>query len=90
MKSASQISGKSRRRDLSGAAASAGAGSIDPHYRCPIERLIVRRWREPAAIAAEIDRIRPLRLYALRRLVFGRKNHPRASEAPGTLPTGMP
>jgi hypothetical protein len=35
----------------------------------------VRRWREPAAIAAEIDRIRSLRLDALRRqwrLVFGR------------------
>jgi hypothetical protein len=34
-----------------------------------------RRWREPAAIAAEIDRIRSLRLDALRRqwrLVFGR------------------
>jgi hypothetical protein len=34
-----------------------------------------RRWREPAAIAAEIDRIRSLRLAALRRqwrLVFGR------------------
>ena len=34
-----------------------------------------RRWREPAAIAAEIDRIRLLRLDALRRqwrLVFGR------------------
>ena len=34
-----------------------------------------RRWREPAAIAAEIDRIRSLRLEALRRhwrLVFGR------------------
>jgi Protein of unknown function (DUF2924) len=33
-----------------------------------------RRWREPAAIAAEIDRIRSLRLDALRRqwrLVFG-------------------
>jgi hypothetical protein len=35
----------------------------------------MRRWREPAAIAAEIDRIRSLRLDALRRqwrLVFGR------------------
>jgi DUF2924 family protein len=35
----------------------------------------VRRWREPAAIAAEIERIRLLRLDALRRhwrLVFGR------------------
>jgi hypothetical protein len=34
-----------------------------------------RRWREPAAIPAEIDRIRSLRLDALRRqwrLVFGR------------------
>jgi hypothetical protein len=34
-----------------------------------------RRWREPAAIAAEIDRVRSLRLDALRRqwrLVFGR------------------
>jgi hypothetical protein len=34
-----------------------------------------RRWREPAAIAAEIDRIRSLRLDALRRqwrLMFGR------------------
>ena len=34
-----------------------------------------RRWREPAAIAAEINRIRSLRLDALRRqwrLVFGR------------------
>ena len=34
-----------------------------------------RRWREPAAVAAEIDRIRPLRLDALRRqwrLMFGR------------------
>ena len=34
-----------------------------------------RRWREPAALAAEIDRIRSLRLDALRRqwrLVFGR------------------
>src|SRR5437660_4916450 len=34
-----------------------------------------RRWRDPAAIAAEIDRIRSLRLDALRRhwrLVFGR------------------
>jgi Protein of unknown function (DUF2924) len=34
-----------------------------------------RRWPEPAAIAAEIDRIRSLRLDALRRqwrLVFGR------------------
>jgi hypothetical protein len=34
----------------------------------------VRRWREPAAIAAEIERIRLLRLDALRRhwrLVFG-------------------
>ena len=34
-----------------------------------------RRWREPAAIAVEIDRIRSLRLDALRRqwrLVFGR------------------
>jgi hypothetical protein len=34
-----------------------------------------RRWREPAAIAAEIDRIRLLRLDAMRRqwrLVFGR------------------
>jgi hypothetical protein len=34
-----------------------------------------RRWREPAAIAAEIDRICSLRLDALRRqwrLVFGR------------------
>jgi DUF2924 family protein len=34
-----------------------------------------RRWREPAAIAAEIERIRSLRLDALRRqwrLVFGR------------------
>ena len=34
-----------------------------------------RSWREPAAIAAEIDRIRSLRLHALRRqwqLVFGR------------------
>jgi hypothetical protein len=34
-----------------------------------------RRWREPAAIAAEIDRIRSLRLDAVRRewrLVFGR------------------
>jgi hypothetical protein len=34
-----------------------------------------RRWREPAAIAADIDRIRSLRLDALRRqwrLVFGR------------------
>jgi hypothetical protein len=34
-----------------------------------------RRWREPAAIAAEIDRIRSLQLDALRRqwqLVFGR------------------
>jgi hypothetical protein len=33
-----------------------------------------RRWREPAAIAAEIDRIQSLRLDALRRqwrLVFG-------------------
>ena len=37
-----------------------------------------RRWREPAAIAAEINRIRSLRLDALRRqwrLVFGRM-HP--------------
>jgi hypothetical protein len=35
----------------------------------------VRRWREPAAIAAEINRVRLLRLDALRRqwrLVFGR------------------
>jgi Protein of unknown function (DUF2924) len=35
----------------------------------------VRRWREPAAIAAEIERIRSLQLDALRRhwrLVFGR------------------
>ena len=35
----------------------------------------MRRWREPAAVAAEIDRIRSLRLDALRRywrLVFGR------------------
>ena len=35
----------------------------------------MRRWREPAVIAAEIDRIRSLRLDALRRqwrLVFGR------------------
>jgi hypothetical protein len=34
-----------------------------------------RRWREPAAIAAELDRIRSLRLDALRRqwrMVFGR------------------
>jgi hypothetical protein len=34
-----------------------------------------RRWREPAAIAAEIDCIRSLRLEAIRRqwqLVFGR------------------
>ena len=34
-----------------------------------------RRWREPAAIAAEIDHIRSLQLDALRRqwrLVFGR------------------
>src|SRR6185436_10776806 len=34
-----------------------------------------RRWREPAAIPAEIDRVRSLRLDALRRqwrLVFGR------------------
>jgi hypothetical protein len=46
------------------------------HHRCPANRLIMRRrWREPAAIAAEIDRIRSLRLDALRRqwrLVFGR------------------
>ena len=37
-----------------------------------------RRWREPPAIAAEIDRVRPLRLDALRRqwgLVFGRVPH---------------
>src|SRR5436189_4316390 len=35
----------------------------------------MRRWREPAAVAAEIDRIRSLRLDALRRqwrLMFGR------------------
>ena len=53
------------------------------HHRCPAERLIMRRrWREPAAIAAEIDRIRSLRLDALRRqwrLVFGRVP-PAASE----------
>lgn len=38
------------------------------HHRCPAEGLIMRRrWREPAAIAAGIDRIRSLRLDALRR-----------------------
>ena len=50
--------------------------AIEPDHRCPAERVIMRRrWREPAAIAAEIDRIRSLRLDALRRqwrLVFGR------------------
>jgi hypothetical protein len=37
-----------------------------------------RRWREPAAIAAEIDRIRSLRLDALRRFAV----KPRACGAP--------
>jgi hypothetical protein len=44
-----------------------------------------RGWREPAAIAAEIDRIRSLRLDALRRqwrLAFGRVP-PAGEEADG-------